>query len=119
MAATVARSSGNIKSEPAASSSFISSSSSTDSVISSLPTFARTNWVSRFLPTLYHRFGSSTDPWAMFTKGDEMLSIVQEVLNAVYPNIKYRVKWGDKICTAVLFPLVLFATHFIPSSISR
>jgi len=37
----------------------------------------------------------------MFTKGDEMLLIIQEVINAVYPDNTYRAKWGDKICTAV------------------
>lgn len=69
--------------------------------VSGLPAFARTGWVSRFLPTLFHRFGCSKEPWKMFTKGDEMLLIIQEVINAVYPDNTYRAKWGDQICTAV------------------
>jgi hypothetical protein len=69
--------------------------------VSGLPSFVRASWVSRFLPTLYHRFGSSEDPWKMFTKGDEMLSIIQEVVNDVYPDNRYRAKWGDHLCNAV------------------
>lgn len=77
-------------------------------IVSSLPLFVRTNWVSRFLPTLYHRFGSSEEPWKLFTKGDEMLSIIQELIKAVYPdNNTYRARWGDKICAAVLISLFL------------
>lgn len=99
-----------VKLEPASSGSFISTESTdADSVsVSSLPLFVRTNWVSRFLPTLYHRFGSSEEPWKFFTKGDEMLSIIQELIKAVYPdNNTYRARWGDKICAAVLISLFL------------
>jgi hypothetical protein len=74
------------------------------SSVPGLPNFARANWVSRFLPTLYHRFGSSKEPWKLFTKGDNMLTIIQEVVNAVYPDSRYRVKWGDNLCIAVRFP---------------
>jgi hypothetical protein len=66
-----------------------------------LPEFVRADWVIHFLPTLYHRFGISIDPWNTFSKGEEMLRIVQEVVNTVYPGNMYRAKWGDKICAAV------------------
>jgi hypothetical protein len=79
--------------------------------VNGLPDFVRANWVNRFLPTLYHRFGSSTEPWKMFTKGTEMLSIIQEVINTVYPDNTYRARWGDSICNAVLIPF-LFAIDF-------
>ena len=84
---------------PSTSSAPTSSDASTSVLI--LPEFARAAWTSRFLPTLYHRFGSSNKPWKMFTKGSEMLSIIQEVINAVYPDINYRAKWGDRICSVV------------------
>lgn len=108
------RTKSTIKLEPAASSSFVSTLSTTTDAgsVSGLPSFVRASWISRFLPTLYHRFGSSRDPWKMFTKGDEMLLIIQEVINAVYPDITYRAKWGDKICTAVPISHFLFATYF-------
>ena len=70
--------------------------------VSGLPSFVRANWVSRFLPTLYHRFGSSLEPWKEFSKGEEMLLVIQEVVNAVYPGNSYRAKWNDQICTTVL-----------------
>ena len=100
---------GTFKSEPASSGSLVSMVD--DGSVSGLPKFVLASWISCFLPTLYHRFGSSKEPWKMFTKGSEMLLIIQEVINAVYPDNKYRAKWGDKICSAVI-PLVLFSTHF-------
>jgi hypothetical protein len=116
------RTKGAVKSEPATSGSLVSmasttidtGASTTSSSVSELPTFVRADWISCFLPTLYHRFGSSENPWKMFTKGGEMLLIIQELIDAVYPANRYRVKWGDKISTMVLVPLLFFAMHFIP-----
>lgn len=70
-----------------------------------LPEFARADWTSRFLPTLYHRFRSSDQPWKAFTKGNEMVAIIQEVVNEVYPRhkYKYRARWGDRLCAMVVF----------------
>jgi hypothetical protein len=95
--------------------------SANDSVssVSGLPTFVRAGWISDFLPTLYHRFGSSKEPWKMFSKGNEMLLIIQEIINSVYPGNKYRAKWGDTICTAVLNFLFFFATYLNYFLISR
>lgn len=50
-------------------------------------------------------------------KGDEMLSIIQEVINAVHPETKYRAKWGDNVCNAVpislsFLRLILNLSHF-------
>jgi hypothetical protein len=106
---------GTVKLEPAASGSLVSMVSlakDSGSSVSGLPTFVRASWISSFLPTLYHRFGSSKEPWKMFSKGDEMLSIIQEVVNSVYPDNKYRAKWGDTICSAVLNFLIILATYF-------
>lgn len=72
-----------------------------DPSVFSLPEFVRAGWVSRFLPTLYHRFGSCIDPWNTFSKGDDMLKIVQELINTVYPDNVYHARWGDKITYAV------------------
>ena len=78
-----------------------SSSTSADASISSLPEFTCTAWTSQFLLTLYHYFGNSSEPWKLFTKGNKMLSIIQEVINTVYPDAKYQAKWGDRICSTV------------------
>jgi hypothetical protein len=72
-----------------------------------LPEFVRADWIPRFLPTLFHRFGISIDPWGTFSKGEEMLKAVQAVINSVFPGNTYRVKWGDAICAAVR-PLFYF-----------
>lgn len=72
-----------------------------DPGVFSLPEFVRAAWVSRFLPTLYHRFGSCVDPWNTFSKGDDMLKIVQELINTVYPDNVYHARWGDKITYVV------------------
>ena len=106
-----------VKAESSTSGSLVSAAE--DSSLSGLPDFVRANWASRFLPTLYHCFGSSKEPWKLFTKGDELLSIIQELINVVYPNSRYRVKWGDKICFAVQIPLFFYEAHFNSFSISR
>jgi hypothetical protein len=74
---------------------------SADTSMHGLPEFVRANWVTRFLPSFYHRFGTSIDPWNTFSKGEEMRKIIQEVVNKVYPDSMYQAKWGDKICTTV------------------
>jgi hypothetical protein len=79
----------------------VASTASDASSVATLPSFARANWTNRFLPTLYHHFGSSRELWKLFTKGDKMLLIIQEVVNVVYPNATYRAKWGNKICAVV------------------
>jgi hypothetical protein len=53
----------------------------------------------------------------MFMKGDELLSIIQEVINAVHPENKYRAKWGDNVCNAVpislsFSQLILILSYF-------
>lgn len=98
----------NDKLEPVGAASLVFASSDAKSV-TGLPDFVRAKWINRFLPTLYHRFGSSKEPWNMFTKGDEMLSIIQEVINKVYPDNTYRARWGDSICNAVLIPFFLLS----------
>ena len=74
---------------------------SAEASVRSLPEFVRADWVSRFLPTLYHRFGASADLWNTFSKGEEMLKVIQEVVNTVFPGNVYHARWGDRICTAV------------------
>lgn len=109
-----------VKSEPSSSGSLVSTVSTVDAgSLSSLPQFVRMNWISRFLPTLYHRFGSSEEPWKEFSKGEGMLLIIQEVVNEVYPGNTYQARWGDKICTAVLNFLFSFCNPFNSFLISR
>jgi len=57
-----------------------------------LPTFARANWSTSFLPTLYALLGSSSKPWKLYKKGSGILETAQEVINIVYPNSGYHVK---------------------------
>ena len=69
-----------------------------------LPPFARAAYTSVFLPTLYNRLGASKKPFTEFSKGDEMVAAVQEVVDRVWPESGWTVKWGDKLCALVRAP---------------
>ncbi|KIJ62153.1 hypothetical protein HYDPIDRAFT_30702 [Hydnomerulius pinastri MD-312] len=68
--------------------------------LSNLPDIVRAGYLNRFLPTLYHRFGASTQPWNEFTKGAGLLHIVQEVVNICFPDACHQVLYGDALFTA-------------------
>ncbi|KAF8059057.1 hypothetical protein FPV67DRAFT_1521078, partial [Lyophyllum atratum] len=85
-----------VKKEP----SIISVSSTTDDDADQLelPTFIRTKWETEFLPTLYHRFFASEQPFAILTKGSpELMDAINETLDAVTPKHSYVVKEGSKM----------------------
>jgi hypothetical protein len=70
-----------------------------------LPDFARSAWSTSFLPTLYSRLGSSSNP---FVLGADMVQVIQEVVNLVYPNSDYQVRVNDRIFTLVWVSFTLF-----------
>jgi hypothetical protein len=57
-----------------------------------LPMFARANWATFFLPTLYTCLGSTSNPWKLYENGSSMVDTIQGILNMVYPNLGYHVK---------------------------
>lgn len=69
--------------------------------LTQLPPFARAAYASVFLPTLYHRLGCSETPFKEFSKGDDMVAVVQEVVDCVWPGSDWQVRWGDKLCSLV------------------
>ena len=72
-----------------------------------LPQFTRSSWSTIFLPTLYSRLGCATNP---FVIGADMVKVIQEVVDLVYPDSDYRVRVNDKIFTLVR---VLSSTFFM------
>ena len=66
-----------------------------------LPAFARVKWATCFLPTLYALLGSASNPWKLYENGSSMVDTIQSVLNVVYPNSGYNVKFGDRIFSMV------------------
>lgn len=74
---------------------------STEANVCGLPEFVRADWVTRFLPTLSRCFGASADPWNIFSKGEETLKVIQDIVNIVFPGNMYRARWGDKIYATV------------------
>ncbi|KAH9970817.1 hypothetical protein BJV74DRAFT_718903, partial [Russula compacta] len=49
-------------------------------------------WSTSFLPTLYARLRSSSNPWKPYEDGSSMLDMIQGILDMVYPNSGYRAK---------------------------
>jgi hypothetical protein len=66
--------------------------------INTLPKFARARWSSRFLPTLYDCLGCSDNP---FVINPDLLKVVQEVVDFIYPDSVYQVRVTDKFFTLV------------------
>lgn len=66
--------------------------------MSDLPSFAEEKWRSTFLPTLYDKFFASDRPFDTFCVGsDEFVALLQEVVEEVYPEVKYKVTSSDAI----------------------
>ncbi|KAF7977690.1 hypothetical protein HWV62_2940 [Athelia sp. TMB] len=87
-----------VKAEGSSSDKF-SDDSAADSDLDQLPHFARAAYTSVFLPTLYHRLGCSEKPFTEFSKGDEMVAAIQQVVDCVWPESNWTVRWGDKLCS--------------------
>lgn len=66
--------------------------------MSDLPDFAEEKWRDTFLPTLYDKFFTSDQPFNNFYKGtDEFVTLLQAVVEEVYPDIEYKVTSSDSI----------------------
>lgn len=74
--------------------------------ISDLPEFARAQWWSTFLLTLYDKFYASDEPFDKFSaSGDQFIALLQSIINEVYPDIDYNVTSSDPIHFLVCFEL--------------
>ncbi|KAH9959509.1 hypothetical protein BGW80DRAFT_1256435 [Lactifluus volemus] len=62
-----------------------------------LPKFARSAWVTRFLPTLYAYLGSLNKPWELSEPGSDEVQTIQMLIDIVYPQSGYKVQLNDKI----------------------
>ena len=60
----------------------------TTSDMTGLPDFACSAWSTSFLPTLYSRLGSSSNPFVM---GADMVKVIQEVVDLVFPESDFKV----------------------------
>jgi hypothetical protein len=66
-----------------------------------LPKFARSAWVTRFLPTLYAYLGSLNKPWELSEPGSDEVQTIQMLIDIVYPQSGYKVQLNDKIYNMV------------------
>jgi len=66
--------------------------------VNSLPEFARSAWSTSFLPTLYDRLGRASNP---FVIDADMVKVIQEIVDIVYPYADYEVSVDDRIFTMV------------------
>jgi hypothetical protein len=76
--------------------------------VSDLPDFAQDKtWRKTFLPTLYDKFFALHDPFSQFLKGSKaFLSLLQTMVEEVYPDVTYKVMASDTIHQLVVFCLV-------------
>lgn len=78
--------------------------------ISDLPDFAQDQtWRNIFLPTLYVKFFTSSNPFSQFLKGSkEFLSLLQATVDEIYPDVKYKVTSSDAIHALVSFQVCCY-----------
>ncbi|KAJ7648518.1 hypothetical protein B0H17DRAFT_1215570 [Mycena rosella] len=74
-----------------------------------LPTFISRTWTSLFLPATYRALALSKDPMAIEGIGTDpkrpgvhTVSVLQAVLDDVYPGNTWVMEWGDAICAKVI-----------------
>lgn len=98
----------NLKPDPSFDGSSISSPKVKNESIEK-PLFVLADWVTRFLPTLYHALFCSERPFHEFSKGSAFAGTVQKVLDFVHPGNAYVVTTTCKIYTTVkyLFPYLI------------
>lgn len=72
-----------------------------DGDLKDLPVWVADGWISRYLPTLYSFFFSSTEPFKHFSKSDPFVGFVQVIVKLVYPEASYTAKLGDPIVQKV------------------
>jgi hypothetical protein len=73
--------------------------------VNNLPDFAKDEtWRKTFLPTLYDKFFTSSNPFSQFAKGSkEFISLLEDIIAKVYPHVKYKVSASDTIHGLVCF----------------
>jgi hypothetical protein len=79
-----------------------------------IPEFAYAEWTTAFLPTLYHNLYCSEQPFQDFSKGGKIVAQIQSIVDLVYPDSGYCVKWNDDLCQTVrpkILLLQLVLTH--------
>jgi hypothetical protein len=76
-----------------------------------LPEFARSAWVSRFLPTLYAFLGSLERPWELSEQGSDDVKEIQKLINVVYPGSGYKVTLNDRIYSMVIVAFRITIYH--------
>jgi hypothetical protein len=62
--------------------------------VNSLPEFAQLAWSISFLPILYNLLAHASDP---FVINANMVKVIQNLVNIVYPYVEYKVTVNDKI----------------------
>lgn len=86
------------------------SNSQTGSV-GALDPFSGSKYTSTFLPTLYHRFLISRDPWNEFSTRVDLLpkfiDVLQEVFDIVYPEYAYKITRDSAIVARVRTALAI------------
>jgi len=72
--------------------------------VSDLPEFAQGKWRETFFPTLYDKFFVSDQPFDDFFRGsDQFITLLQTIVEEVYPNMHYEVISTDSIHFLVHF----------------
>jgi hypothetical protein len=66
--------------------------------VRSLPEFAQLAWSTSFLPTLYDLLECASNP---FVINADMVKVIQELVDIVYPYVEYKVIVNDRIFTMV------------------
>ena len=83
------------------------------------PSFVLADWVTRFLPTLYHVLFCSETPFHEFSKGSMFADTVQKVLDVVHPGNTYIVTTQCKIYSTVRYHLFLCTIHSLITPFKR
>jgi hypothetical protein len=73
-----------------------------------LPEFARGAWSSSFLPTLVDRLGQSPDPFVIEA---DMVKVIQDIVDLVYPGVDYQVRANDYIFNMVIVHLLPYLSR--------
>lgn len=81
-------------------------SSPANESINDIPEFARTEWLSSFLPTFYAYLGSCADPFSVCT-GKGIVKEIQDIVDIVYPTANYKVQYNTKFYSVVNVNLIL------------
>ena len=84
--------------------------------VNSLPEFARSAWSTSFLLTLYDRLGHASNP---FVIDADMVKVIQDIVDIVYPYADYEVSVDDRIFTMVSVLSFTFGFQMTDISIGK